>query len=485
MRSMHRIIIVPTLSLITSMLGGVPLHADVPFQELADFGQGGTPTDANADGVISGILFIDDLATPVIWPSATSQPIVLPTDGLEGDASAINSDGLVVGHVRDGDLRMPRLWEGGERIALPDLGEGGSALDVNESGVIVGYVIIKGRITAARWIDRQLELLETPDLGAPGLEKWSVAQSINSSGEVTGTVGLAFESVSAALRWNPSGTAEQVNGGGTLTDGISIDNVGGIVINGLFESETIGRPARLLADGGVELLEIPEDASFVAATAMSRNSIACGYYFTGEGSRLKAAAWPAGVFTPLELPQGKYSATPLGVGVDGVVLGLVTGMDGAITPGFWALDVEDNFMLGSGTSGELGQEIELSAASLRKSGPNVGHSVAFSIDGTMVGRAITGADGVARLSFVVPPDALGDRIELRFTDENGATGVATIDLGTGCVPADLDCDGSVGALDLAAVLAAWGPCSGCAADLDHDGSVGAIDLAAVLAAWGG
>ncbi|MCA9290693.1 MAG: hypothetical protein KDA25_06170 [Phycisphaerales bacterium] len=50
-------------------------------------------------------------------------------------------------------------------------------------------------------------------------------------------------------------------------------------------------------------------------------------------------------------------------------------------------------------------------------------------------------------------------------------------------PGDLDGDGSVGPADLAALLAAWGPCSGCAADLDGDGTVGPADLALLLANW--
>ncbi|MCA9291544.1 MAG: hypothetical protein KDA25_10470, partial [Phycisphaerales bacterium] len=50
--------------------------------------------------------------------------------------------------------------------------------------------------------------------------------------------------------------------------------------------------------------------------------------------------------------------------------------------------------------------------------------------------------------------------------------------------ADLDDDGTVGASDLAALLAAWGPCAACAADLDGDGTVGPADLAILLGAWG-
>jgi hypothetical protein len=51
------------------------------------------------------------------------------------------------------------------------------------------------------------------------------------------------------------------------------------------------------------------------------------------------------------------------------------------------------------------------------------------------------------------------------------------------VVGDLNGDGFVNGVDLAALLAAWGPCTGCDADLDGDGGVGAADLAIMLAAW--
>jgi len=50
-------------------------------------------------------------------------------------------------------------------------------------------------------------------------------------------------------------------------------------------------------------------------------------------------------------------------------------------------------------------------------------------------------------------------------------------------PADLDGDGTVGASDLATLLAAWAETGG-PADLDGDGTVGAGDLTTLLAAWG-
>ncbi len=51
------------------------------------------------------------------------------------------------------------------------------------------------------------------------------------------------------------------------------------------------------------------------------------------------------------------------------------------------------------------------------------------------------------------------------------------------IPGDVDGDGTVGILDLLELLAAWGPCAGCAADIDGDGSVGITDLLTLLGNW--
>ena len=51
--------------------------------------------------------------------------------------------------------------------------------------------------------------------------------------------------------------------------------------------------------------------------------------------------------------------------------------------------------------------------------------------------------------------------------------------------ADLNNDRTVNAVDLATVLAAWGPCGkSCSADINGDGVVSAVDIATVLDAWG-
>ena len=48
---------------------------------------------------------------------------------------------------------------------------------------------------------------------------------------------------------------------------------------------------------------------------------------------------------------------------------------------------------------------------------------------------------------------------------------------------DINGDGVVNGADLAALLNAWGSCSGCAADLNGDSIVGGADLALLLNAW--
>jgi hypothetical protein len=50
-------------------------------------------------------------------------------------------------------------------------------------------------------------------------------------------------------------------------------------------------------------------------------------------------------------------------------------------------------------------------------------------------------------------------------------------------PADVNDDGVVNVLDLLAVLAAWGPCSGCPEDINGDNTVNVLDLLAVLGTW--
>jgi hypothetical protein len=133
-------------------------------------------------------------------------------------------------------------------------------------------------------------------------------------------------------------------------------------------------------------------------------------------------------------------------------------------------------------SGAPGQTVELSAVSRRGDAPNVGHSVAVAVEGAMVGRSITDAQGRARMSFTIPPSFQGTQMTVRYTDENGASAIGTVTVTPGCVAADLDCNGSVSGSDLGLLLGQWG--SDGSADLNGDGTVNGGDLGLLLGAWG-
>ncbi len=54
-------------------------------------------------------------------------------------------------------------------------------------------------------------------------------------------------------------------------------------------------------------------------------------------------------------------------------------------------------------------------------------------------------------------------------------------------PTDLNVNGETDPLDLASLLASWGPCpdeGDCPADFDGDGRVGPFDLVTLLGNWG-
>ena len=469
--------------------------ADVPFQPLADFGQGGSPYDVNAAGRIVGAVNVGSPSgpyVPVVWETTSSAPVVLPNQ-FGGYATAINSNGDIVGteFQQSGIYGTPILWvNGSERVVLSDLGEGGYATDINEAGVVIGHVISNGNYLAARWVNRQLEVLAVPAFETPDGIVWTLANSINSSGVITGTVrGMAGSGTpSAAVRWEPNGDVSIVPSDGLETKGVSIDNLGGVLINGYFGSDSVRAPALVQPDGAVNVLSVPPDLSGCCgaiSTTMSRNGIVAGYFYaTVDGSfGIKAVAWPNGVFTPLAMPAGQRWAFPSGVGSNGIVFGSATdGVTGRSVPGFWALDLPPATLMAGNASGARGQSVQLSATSMRGTSRNVGHSVTVRVNGTAVGQAITDANGVARLNYTIPVNTSGSSLSVRFTDENGAVIDRTIVVGSGCRPGDLNCDGVVNGADLGTLLSQWG--SAGSADLNGDGVVNGVDLGRLLGAWG-
>ena len=71
-----------------------------------------------------------------------------------------------------------------------------------------------------------------------------------------------------------------------------------------------------------------------------------------------------------------------------------------------------------------------------------------------------------------------------YDDGPGVAARAVIAISADLCPADLNGDGSVGILDLLALLAAWGTDPGGPPDFNGDGIVGILDLLTLLANWG-
>jgi len=470
--------------------------ADVPFTPITDFGFGGSVYDINSSGAIVGVLRTGaGLSVPTVWTSASAVPSALPTEGRGGFASAINSSGEVVGRTfaAFGSGGTATVWRNGVRFDLPDLGGGGDARDINEAGVIVGYVYGDGGLLPARWVDDVLEVLPMPAFGEPGDSVWGIAESINSSGVITGNVRVAWDSTgqagsdSLALRWDNGVVSAAVNQG-LETKGVSVDNTGNVLLNGYFG--TSSAPAVARANGTFVQLPGLDGVWTLRATAMSRTGVVCGYFLTSDPKsglpRWKGVAWANGAdstsATTLELPAGMAWAFPWGAGSNGIVIGEVSdGQSGIAIPGYWAVPIVPTTLQSNAVNGSAGQSVVLEAVSTRQAAPNVGSSVSVSINGVQVGQAVTNSAGIARITYTVPGSVQGSQLSVRYTDESGVSTTSVINITPSCAPADLNCDGRVNSADLSILLSQWGG-SG-AGDINQDGVVNALDIAQLMGSW--
>ena len=123
----------------------------------------------------------------------------LPTlGGNNGEASAINDRGQIVGMAENGQvdstcppnttnnrIQLPVLWENGQAHALPTVNgdPDGFAFWINARGQVAGYSATCGEatVTAVSWKNGTASAL--PDLGTG-----AVAYSINDQGQIVGTI---------------------------------------------------------------------------------------------------------------------------------------------------------------------------------------------------------------------------------------------------------------------------------------------------------
>src|SRR6202046_5501105 len=153
---------------------------------------------------------------PFFWKNGLMS--ALPTvGGNNGQASAINNHGQVVGYAENGvvdstcpagvtnnRVDLPALWDKGKAHALSTIGTDpdGVAFGINDQGQAVGY---SGTCTAANYAVLWENGTATPlaDLGDPG----AIAYAINSHGQIVGQAVNSDGTALAALWQNNTVTS--------------------------------------------------------------------------------------------------------------------------------------------------------------------------------------------------------------------------------------------------------------------------------------
>jgi len=151
------------------------------------------------------------VCVPFLWRDGHMS--ALPTlGGNNGQASAINNRGQVVGFAEDGAvdptcpddkpnnrIELPALWERGKAEALPLVGNdlGGFPQGINDEGQTVGYTGNCGAAThAVMWKDKTAFQLN--DLGGAGS---NAAYAINKRGQIAGQVGTGDGAIFYGAVW--------------------------------------------------------------------------------------------------------------------------------------------------------------------------------------------------------------------------------------------------------------------------------------------
>jgi probable HAF family extracellular repeat protein len=223
---------------------------------------------------------------PFLWRDGHMS--ALPTlGGNNGQASAINNRGEVVGFAEDGAvdstcpagttnnrIALPALWERGTAKALPLVGNDpdGFAFGINDRGQAVGY---SGNCIAAThavmWKDNTAFVLQ--DLGGSGS---NFAYVINNRGQIAGQVGSADGTTFYAAVWLDGADGAVANLGALPGDhaafATGINNRGQVVGNN-FDSSFNWSHAFIWQDGVMTDLNmlIPEDSNLFIISASNIN----------------------------------------------------------------------------------------------------------------------------------------------------------------------------------------------------------------------
>ena len=213
------------------------------FGEINDFGQvvGDSETavpDPNGEDICTFGTHLTCL--PFLWQFGHMS--ALPTlGGNNGQASAINNRGQIVGMAENGEVdstcqsgttnnrkQLPVMWEHGKAQALPtvDRDPDGFAFWINDHGEAVGYSGSCGAANhAIAWENGVATAL--PDLNY-GSQAWNIANQ----GQIVGTVGSADGKTQTGAVWQ--------NGALTKVLGLLPGDIGGIAFGNNSKGQVVG-----------------------------------------------------------------------------------------------------------------------------------------------------------------------------------------------------------------------------------------------------
>lgn len=402
------------------------------------------------DGICADVAL--DLCGPCFVPDEPL-PTFVVTDlgtlgGAESDARDINELGQVVGWSHTGETAPPPwdFWE----VIHPFLWENGAMID--------------------------LGTLETPEPFD------TYATAINDAGQVVGGASVYMWWVSHAFLWQDGEMTDLGNkAGGPLNRATDINN--NSVVVGFGHSDIYPSMASFIwteQEGMHSLIQPWPGQEYWASGINDLDQVVGGFDYYGP--YYGAYLWEAGEITLL-FDDYPYDGTAWAINNDGLVAGRF-----------------HSYLYGEAFTWSCHGRIELGTLGENPSGAydisDAGYVVGYSKTDDDEYHAFLSKDSfMYDLNDMIPADS-GWLLEYAsgINESNQIVGSGINPHGlehgfllTPCAAADLDCDGNVGAFDLAVLLGAWGPCPDtepCPADVDNDGTVGPADLAELLGDWG-